>query len=223
MEEKSNATAIPRFDDEHKEFIEERLLHHNTYWQVVDLFMVMYPDFQPEGVSLNYYRNQLYRRIVDYAKSPRNPMSKEIKAAHKEQDEQIVKIAQTDKFKQLVMLTNFIENEWQPRTFVKTATDENGDPYPVYKSNIGELMKCHARINKLSDELGLVTSNGKGTQPHSGPAKPVNKRVAAARKAGAPAPGEQVPTNEFPSTAGPPPKDEEDVSSLSKREPIVKI
>ncbi len=221
--EKINATAIPRFEEEHLEFIKERLLHRVPYWKIVDLFMSMYPDFEPEGVSLNKYRNRLYQKIVRHATDPQYPMSAEIKAALAEQDEQIVKIAHTDKFKQLIALTNYIEQDWQPRTFVKTATDENGDEYPIYKDNIGQLIQCYNMINKLADELGLVQS-GKGKQPASGPPKPVNKRIAAAQAAGAPAPGDRVPTNEFPSFAGPPPKEEEDVSPvLSNPKTIVKI
>ena len=226
--EKSNATAIPRFEEEHLEFIKERLLHHNTYWQVVDLFMVMYPDFEPENVDIDYYRDRLYQRIVEHATKPTLSMSKEIKAAHTEQDKQIAKIAQTDKFKQLVMLTNYIERDWQPRTFIKTATDENGDPYPVYKDNIGQLIQCYNIINKLVDELGLFQS-GDGKQPTVGPPKPVDPVIAAARAAGAPGPGDAPPSSdytppgEFPSFAGPPPKEKKEVSKLAKGKIPIKV
>lgn len=156
---KNDATAIPRFEGEHKEFVKERLLHRVPYWEVVDLFIATYPDFQPEDVSWNYYRNRLYQRIVEYATDPRNPMSKEIKEAHAEQDERIAILAHTDKFKQLVMLTNFVEYEWQPRTFVRTATDRRGRKRAIYKDNIGELMRCYKVINKITDDLGIVQSS----------------------------------------------------------------
>ena len=218
MKTESDATAIPRFEDEHKAFIKDRLLHRVPYWQIVDLFIATYPDFQPPGVSWNDYRNRIYQRIAKSAQR-----DEDIKAAHAAQDEQIAKIAHTDKYLQLATLTNYIERDWQPRTFAKTATDMDGNEYPIYKDNIGQLIQCYNMINKLSDELNLVQS-GKGTQPTSGPPKPVDPVIAAARKAGAPGPGDQVPTNEFPSFAGPPPKEEEDVSPvLSNPKTIVKI
>ena len=227
--EKSTAMAIPRFTDEHKKFIKERLLHHNTYWQVVEQLMIMYPDFEPEGVDIDYYMNRLYQRIVEHATNPALQMSKEIKSELAAQDKRIAKLAHTDKFKQLDALCNHIQYDWRPRTFVRTATDSFGNKHDIYKSNIGELIKCFSAINKLVDDLGLYQS-GDGKQPASGPPKPVNKRIAAARAAGAPGPGDAprstgvTPPEAFPSFAGPPPKDEEDVSSsLSKREPIVKI
>ena len=157
--EKNGATAIPRFEDAHKAFIKDRLLHRVPYRQIVDLFIATYPDFQPEDVSWNYYRDRLYRRIVDYATSPRNPMSKEIKEAHAEQDERIAILAHTDKYLQLVILTNFVEYEWQPRTFVRTATDSLGRKRAIYKDNIGELMRCYKAINKITDDLGIVQSS----------------------------------------------------------------
>ena len=234
--EKNGATAIPRCENEHKAFIKERLLHRVPYWQIVDLFIATYPDFQPEDVSWNYYRNRLYQRIVEYATSPRNPMSKEIKEAHAEQDERIAVLAHTDKYLQLITLTNYIERDWQPRTLVRTVTDRRGRKREVYKSNIGELMRCYKVINKLVDDLGLYQS-GDGKQPASGPPKPVDPliaqamaegnpgpgelpkqkhwRVAAAEAAGAPGSGDAprtpgyTPPEAFPSFAGPPPEDEE--------------
>ncbi len=227
--EKSNATAIPRFRDEHLEFIKERLLHRNPYWQIVDQLMIMYPDFEPEGVDIDYYMDRLYQRIVEHATNPALQMSKEIKSELAAQDKRIAKLAHTDKYLQLAALCNYIERDWRPRTFVRTATDSFGNEHDIYKSNIGELIKCFSAINKLTDDLGIVQSSH-GKHPATGPAKPVDPLIAQAMAEGNPGPGDSprstgvTPPEAFPSFAGPPPKEEEDVSpALSKRKPIIKV
>ena len=213
--EKSNAKArieIPRFDDEQKQFIKNRLLNNSPYWQVVDLFMTTYPDFQPEGMNVDYYMNCLYDRIRKLAKR-----DDDIQAASVEKDKRIAKLAHTDKYQQLVTLTNYIEYDWRPRTFVKTAVDPDGNERGIYKDNIGQLIQCYNTINKLTAELGLA-SESKAPKEN----KPLNRRIAQAQAAGAPSLTDEPPTNEFPSFAGPPPKEEED-SELSKKAPIIKL
>lgn len=206
--EKSKATAIPHFDDEQKAFIKDRLLNQVPYWQIVYLFVAVYPDFQPEGMNTNYYMDRLYQRINDHATNPRCAMSKEVQEANAETDELVAKLAQTDKYIQLATLTNYVEREWRPRTFVKTATDSQGNEHNIYKDNIGQLIQCYNMINKLADELGLVSRDD--NRPKTG--KPINKRVAQAQAEGAPSIDDAPPTNEFPSFAGPPPKEEDQPS-----------
>lgn len=213
--EKSIATAIPHFDEEQKKFVIDRLIHRVPYWQIVDLFMAAYPNFKPEGVALFYYREKLYERIAKHAQR-----SDEVKDAHAAQDERIAKLAHTDKYLQLATITTYVESQWQPRTFVKTAKDPDGNEYPVYKDNIGQLIQCYSIINKLADELGLVGSDDK--RPKTG--KPINKRIAQAQAEGAPSMGDNPPTNEFPSFAGPPPKEEDPPSTeLSKPKIPIKV
>lgn len=207
--EKSKATAIPHFNEEQKAFIKDRLLNQVPYWQIVYLFVAVYPDFQPEGMNTDYYMDRLYQRINDHATNPRCAMSKEVKAANAETDALVAKLAQTDKYIQLATLTNYVEREWRPRTFVKTAKDPDGNEYPVYKDNIGQLIQCYSIINKLSAELGLMSNND---DKRAKTGKPINKRVAQAQAEGAPSLGDDPPTNEFPSRVGPPQKEEESPS-----------
>ena len=218
--EKSNATArteIPRFNDEQKEFIKSRLIIRIPYGQVVDLFITVYPDFRPEGVDLAYYEDRLYQRILNHATNPNCPMSQEVKAAHTAQDERIANLAYTDKYQQLVTLCNYIKREWRPRTFVKTATDSQGNEHDIYRDNIGQLIQCFKAINKLTAELGLASERKAPKE-----SKPLDRHIVQAQAAGAPSLTDEPPTNEFPSFAGPPPEEEED-SELSKKNPIIKL
>lgn len=217
--EKSSATAIPRFDEEHKQFIKNRLIHGVRYWQIVDLFMVEFPDFQSEGVKLADYRKKLYKRVLNHATDPAYPMSREIKDARAETDERVSKLAGTDKYLQLATLCNYVEREWRPRTFVKTATDSDGNDRSVYKDNIGQLIQCYNMINKLAAELGLVQS---GDTTPTGTAKPTHWRIAQAQAEGAPTSDDAPPTQEFPSRAGLPRK-EKDPPSRKRSKPKIPI
>ena len=218
--EKSNATAIPRFDDEHKQFIKDRLLNQVPYWQIVYLFMAVYPDFKPEDMKLKHYMGRLYQRIVEHATNPRYAMSKEVQEAHAETDARVAKLAHTDKYLQLATLTNYVQFEWRPRIFVKTATDSEGNEHDIYNDNIGKLIQCYSIINKLSGELGLVSKDEK--RPKVG--KPRNRRIAQAQEAGAPSIDDEPATTEFPSRVGPPPKEEDQPSpSLSNPKIPIKV